>query len=148
MVIVFAICQGDLLECSCLIVDFILVLLLRQLDFDVQFILQRIPIHYLDMLISTGPPVSRVTPIHRGNSNMHVLLAEIFVGPYSDVFIFWIVAVIVVFSSREAVCSIGGPGFVFQEHVVLLAFRQVSCHSWSNFPGVTVIAEVGMVSEY
>ena len=78
---------------------------------------------------------------------MCVLLAEIFVGPYSDVFIFWVAAVVVVFSSRETVCSIGGTGFVFQEHVVLLAFRQVSCHLWSNFPGVAVIAEVCMVGE-
>ena len=79
---------------------------------------------------------------------MHVLLAEIFVGPYSDVFILWVAAVVVVFSSREAICSIGGTGLVFQEHVVLLTFGQVSCHSWSNFPGVMLIAEVCMVSEY
>ena len=79
---------------------------------------------------------------------MRVLLTEIFVGPYSDVFIFWIAAVVVVFSSREAICLIRGAGLVFQEHIVLLMFRQVSCHLWSNFPGIAVIVEVGMIGEY
>ena len=50
-------------------------------------------------------------------------------------------------SLLERLCLIGGAGLVFQEHVVLLAFGQVSCHLWSNFPGVAVIAKVGMVGE-
>src|SRR5712691_118792 len=74
-----------------------------------------------------------------------MFVAKVFIRPDGDVFIVR-VAVVEVRSSRERICSICCARLVLQEDVVLFSFREVASDALSYFPGVAVVAEVGMIS--
>jgi hypothetical protein len=74
-----------------------------------------------------------------------VLFAKVVVWPDNDVFVVWVPIDLVIWSTGEGVGSIRRPRFIFKYEVVLLPFREVSCDAWSNFAGVAVVSEVGMV---
>jgi hypothetical protein len=48
----------------------------------------------------------------------------------------------------EGIGTICGPRFVLEYDVVLLPFGEVSCDAWSNFAGVVIISEVGVIGIY
>jgi hypothetical protein len=75
-----------------------------------------------------------------------VVVAEVFIGPDNDILIDRVVAFIVR-SSRKLVCSIGSPRFVFQNDIVLFSFWEVSSDSRSDFSGVPIVSQVGMIGE-
>ena len=51
-----------------------------------------------------------------------MFLAKVFVRPYCYILIVW-VACIVILSSGECICPIGGAWFIFEEEVILLSFQ-------------------------
>ena len=69
-----------------------------------------------------------------------MLLAEIMVWPDSDIFVVWVSINFIVGAAGEGVCTICGPGFVFEQDIILFSFREVSCNAWSNFSGVTIVS--------
>jgi hypothetical protein len=77
-----------------------------------------------------------------------MLLAEIVVRPNYDVFIDGVVPSIMVLSVQELISLICCTQFIFQEHIVLLSFREVSSDSWTYLPGIPIVAEVCMVGVY
>ena len=74
-----------------------------------------------------------------------MVLAEVTFWPYCDIVVVGVIARVVVFSARELISSICCAQLVFQQYIVLLSFRKVSCDSWTDFPRVLVVAKVGMI---
>src|SRR5947208_4496215 len=62
--------------------------------------------------------------------------------PYCYVVVVGVIACVMVFSARELISSIRCARLVFQQYIVLLAFRKVSCDSWTDFPRVLSRAQL------
>jgi hypothetical protein len=73
------------------------------------------------------------------------LFAKIVVWPDNDIVVVWVSVDLVVGSVGEGVGAVCGPGFVFENDVVLFPFREVSCDAWSDFAGIAVVPEVRVV---
>jgi hypothetical protein len=74
-----------------------------------------------------------------------VVLAEIAFQPNCYIVIAGVIAYVMVFSARELISSICCARLVFQQYIVLLSFREVSCDSWTDFPRVPVVVKVGVI---
>jgi hypothetical protein len=73
------------------------------------------------------------------------LFTKVVVRPDNNVFVIWISFDFVVWSAGEGVSTIGCSGFIFEDDIVLLPFREVSCNAWPDFAGVTVVPEIRVV---
>jgi hypothetical protein len=69
-----------------------------------------------------------------------VFLAKVLVWPYYNIFIYGIFSSVMVLSAGQLIYTICSAWFVFKEHVILLAFQQISGNSWTDFPGVLIVA--------
>jgi hypothetical protein len=77
-----------------------------------------------------------------------VCFTKITVWPDYDVFVVWISISFIVGVAREGICMVCSSWFVFQQDIVLLPFREISCNVWPDFSGVIIVPEVCMIGVY